>query len=630
MSNANLLEKEFLDQINDLIEKNISNDKFGVSKLAQEMGMSRSNLHRKIHSIAKVSVSRFIRNVRLEKAKELLRDSTLTVSEVAYNVGFSNPSYFSKCFHDVFGYPPGELGKVEETELAMHSSIKSPKNRIIVFSSVVVAFVLIFFVFNFIKKDDFKGVKALFGSKKMELSRSIAVLPFIALGGEEENEIFAEGVTGSILNKLIQINDFKVVAINRPKQVLEGVLNLEEIANEFETSFLLEGSVQYNEDRVKVLVNLFDAENKQLIWSDEYNSKLVDIFVIQSDIAKQVASKLEAVISPQEREIIDIIPTRNAEAHSNYLKGRYFLNKREGEAIEKSKDYFNRAIAADSSFADAYAGMADAYLVSTLYQHYARPDGYIKAKAFALRALELDNNLAEAHASLGAVLCFVEWKWEEARKEFEIAIKQNPNSSTAHHYYARLLYILQELEESRIHLNRAMTLNPTSIQILQTSISTYCREQKLTEALDECKKMEELDPGGYSAHWHYFHIYNLMGDELKAVAAVKKALSIMPEDLKYANIIDHIYRQSGMVGVMNMLIDYETIDIEQGIVGLARLYSYLGEKEKAIDCLYIAMDLDIPFFTTFLGNEDMVHLHNDPEFKAIIEWLGLSTYYDYY
>ena len=121
-----------------------------------------------------------------------------------------------------------------------------------------------------------------------------------------------------------------------------------------------------------------------------------------------------------------------------------------------------------------------------------------------------------------------------------------------------------------------------------------------------------------------------MGDDLKAIAAVKKALSIVPEDRKYANVIDQIYEKSGMVGAMNMLIDYETEDIEHGIVGLVRIYSYLGQKEDAIDCLNIAMELNIPFLPTFLGNQDMISLYNEPGFLAILERFGLTEYYDYY
>ncbi|MCK5867186.1 MAG: helix-turn-helix domain-containing protein, partial [Mycoplasmataceae bacterium] len=289
MPNTNLLGKEFLADINELIEKNLSDDQFGVSRLAREMGMSRSNLHRKIHSVANVSVSQFLRNKRLQKAQELLRETSLTVSEIAYNVGFSNPSYFSKCFHDLYGYPPGEAGNQNKTKIDSKPSLKKPKQRIAIALTLMASFTVLLVVISFYSKDSFKNFNFLFGKKNKVVAKTIAVLPFIALGEEEGNQIFAEGVTGSILNKLIQINDFKVVAINRPKQVLEGVLNLEEIANEFKTNFLLAGSVQYSEDRVKVLVNLFDAKNKQLIWSDEYNMQLVDIFIIQSDIAKQVA-----------------------------------------------------------------------------------------------------------------------------------------------------------------------------------------------------------------------------------------------------------------------------------------------------------------------------------------------------
>jgi tetratricopeptide (TPR) repeat protein len=315
------------------------------------------------------------------------------------------------------------------------------------------------------------------------------------------------------------------------------------------------------------------------------------------------------------------------EAYSYYLKGLFFLNRRAFGDFEKSIDNFEKAIAIDPDYAETYAGMADAYYVFTFKKWYPRPQGYIKSKEFALKALELDNNLAEAHATIGAILAWNEWKWEEALKECELAIDLNPNSASAHEYYADILNVMRRPNEAREQINIAIKLSPTSPTIYLRSANYYLAEGKCEEGLKECQKIIELNlPDFYAVYYAYFDLYQCLGNDLKAIESLQKAFSFFPEDAKYINKIKAAYDQSGMNGLLRCWIEEEQEDPEWGMISAANIYAVLGEKEKALHCLEEAFKMRIPRLPTINNDPQFDNIRNEPRFLALLDSMRLIPY----
>jgi tetratricopeptide (TPR) repeat protein len=293
------------------------------------------------------------------------------------------------------------------------------------------------------------------------------------------------------------------------------------------------------------------------------------------------------------------------------------MRTEEGE--NKSVDYFEKAIAIDPDYALAYTGLADTYLILTYYGWLSNPAGYIKAKKYALRAIEIDKNIAEAHAALGWLLFWSDWKWEEARKEFKLAIELNPNYANAHQYYSELLDILGENKEAREQINMALELNPLSLAINRNNVIYYCHEGKLKEALEACQRIIEIDPSP-SEYLFYFSIYLRSGENVKAVEALQKAL---PGDTL---TIKEGYKKSGINGVINWLIETELNKSKPSSLSLARLYSRLGKNEEALNWLEEALKENLTILPIIKNDPDFDNLRSEPRFQAIIKKMGLSEY----
>src|SRR5205085_8002463 len=265
-------------------------------------------------------------------------------------------------------------------------------------------------------------------------AKSIAVLPFDNLSEEKANAFFAEGVQDEILTRLAKVADLKVIARTSTQKFKSSPENLPDIAKQLGVLNVLEGSVQKVNDQVRVNVQLINAVTKASLWAEIYDRKLTDICSVESDIAKTIADTLQAKLTGAEESVIAKHPTESTEAHELYLKGRFFWNKRTPENFEKAITYFQQAIEKDTSYALAYSGMADCYAL--LADYAARPPNETmpKAKAAALKALQIDSNLAEAHASLGQIVHDYDWDYTGALREIDRAIELNPNYATAHQW----------------------------------------------------------------------------------------------------------------------------------------------------------------------------------------------------
>jgi tetratricopeptide (TPR) repeat protein len=358
-----------------------------------------------------------------------------------------------------------------------------------------------------------------------------------------------------ILDRLAKINEFKVVSRTSVEQFRESTESAPEIGKKLGVNYLLEGSVQRYDGRVRITVQLIDAKNDRHILSEKIDSDIEDIFVLQSDIAKLIADKLQAAISPEEKQQIEKAQTLNTQAYDYYLMGRFYWNIRSPESIAKSIEYFEKAIHADANYALAYAGLANAFYALTRYDP-TPVKYYERAIELAEKALQLDKNLPEAYAALGVVYSNGYWQWEESRKYFEKAMAIDSNNIVMLYYYSDLLHILGEFEASRRYIDRAIEIDPYSAINRIMSAYFYYQEKKAKEALKEVTLLENLLGINQSHQGELFVCYLYAGDTLSALEYMKKQLETNPDYRKfqpYANQIMTIYKAYGLSGIYRMI-----------------------------------------------------------------------------
>lgn len=417
MSNSSTNTASFIEQAEALILQQLGNEQFGVSELADAMHMSRSNLLRKIKKQTKLSASQFIRQVRLKEAMALLKEGSSTVSEISYQVGFGSTSYFIKCFREQYGYPPGEVGKgtvMVETEQIRTNSWKQyrwPLLAVMALALILVAAVL----FN--KKDEINEPK---------IEKSIAVLPFKNESADASNIYFVNGLMESALNNLQKIEDLRVISRTSVEKYRRTQKNVQEIAQELNVNYLIEGSGQRVGNTVLLNVKLIDATTDTPIWSEQYNQEVVDIFTLQNDVAKRIADAIEAVVTPAELAQIEKKPTDNLEAYDYYLKALdpYYLKTKEG--LEEAIPLFEKAVEHDPTFALAYANIAISYYFLDINR---RQKNYTELiNNYADKALLYD---AKNDVSLIAkALYYVHTdEYRLAVPHLEKALEYNPNSA---------------------------------------------------------------------------------------------------------------------------------------------------------------------------------------------------------
>src|SRR5713101_8016621 len=354
--------------------------------------------------------------------------------------------------------------------------------------------------------------------------KSIAVLPFENLSGDPDNAYFAEGMQDEILARLSKIADLKVISRTSTQRFKSAPLDLREIAKQLGVGNVLEGSVQKSGDAVRVNVQLINALNDAHLWGDVYERKLTDIFAVESDIAKTIADTLQAKLTGAEKQLIAAQPTTDLTAYELYLKGRLLWSKRGGDNLRQAIGFYEQAIARDPKYALAYTGLAEAYVLLPFYTATAPQDAYPTAKAAALKALQLDEKLAEAHTALGLLLCFGDLDMAGSISEFQRAIALNPNYATAHHWYGNgPLLALGRFEEAIAEGKRAIELDPLSPIINADLGQNLYIARRYDEAIAQLRKTLEIDPTFYYAHYNLGIALQLKGDMPAAIAEYTQA-----------------------------------------------------------------------------------------------------------
>ena len=418
--------------------------------------------------------------------------------------------------------------------------------------------------------------------------KSIAVLPFADLSQARDQEYFCDGIQEEILTRLSKVADLKVISRTSAQRFKSAPKNLPEIAKQLGVANILEGTVQKTEGQVRVNVQLINARNDSHLWAEKYDRNLTDVFGVESEIAKAIADALRAKLTGAEQRAIATRPTANPEAHLLYLKGAYFSNKRTGPDLRTAIEFFKEAIGKDPNYALAYAGLADAWALFSLYGGEGPQETMPQAKEAARKALELDDTLPEAHNSLGMVLALYDFDFAQSKSEFERAIALNPNYATAHHQFGNLnLSMVGEFDRAIAEGKRAVELDPLSLIINADLGQDFMLARRYDEAIDQLRKTLALDPRFYYARWTLGEALQMRGQLGEAMAEYEKAAEIT-DDPHITGLLAQGYAKIGQRDkALNLLSQLEQLSTHRhvGLFTFALAHLAVGDNEKAIDDL---------------------------------------------
>ena len=638
-----------VDKLSAEIEANLNNDQFGVDSLAQSMGMSRSSLHRKLHKISGISTSQFIREYRLKRALEILKQENITASEAAYRVGFSSATYFSTCFHKFFGYPPGEVKSRTSTEveegtgqtiteigkgLPMDSgtskTTKSWSEKPLLWVGLLLVLIAsAIFFYNASSKDDVKTLAIGETTDK----KSIAVLPFKNLTGKPDLEYVSDGMTDAVISRLTKVSAIdKVIPFTSTLSYKKTDKTIDEIGAELGVSTLLQGNLQISGDRIKINLQLIDAKTSKHIWSEEYAREWQsdEIFKIQTEVVEGIAKNMNVVIDDSEFYAIQKVPTKNKVAYTNYLQAEFQRNKANKTAYANAIPMYEKAIALDSNFVEAYKGLANVWSFRGLtWGLHDEQSAWKNAKKLLEKALEIDPTNEEVEEELHSGYFYYDWNFEKVERYYnrilndsffditpaikgDYAIKtgryQNavnaidgliltdPSIGVLFFFKAEALAYLGETEEAKVILNNTYSLHDDNFFYLRESIKI-----------------------------NYY-----LGDYEKSKSQLKKMLGQFPDYPPILIWLNAVYAQmEGNTKAAAKYLDELLDKYNDGSSGspawfIALYYAHTKEYEKTFEWLKKSYDRHEVEMTWLREEPLLAPIRNDARYKALYEKVGFS------
>ena len=457
----------------------------------------------------------------------------------------------------------------------------------------------------------------------------LAVLPFQNLTGDPEQEYFADGLTEELITKLGRLHPAQLGVIARTSVMgyKHSDKRLDQIGRELGVQYVLEGSVRRSGDRVRITAQLISVADQSHLWADDYDRKLQDVLTVQDDVAIAVADETQLKLDPTQRTDLARGRTVNPEAYEAYLRGRFFWNKRTEAGFRRSVEYFETAIAKDPAFAQAYAGLADSYLLLGGYGFEPQKVAMPKAKAAALRALAIDDRLADAYTSLALIAEQYEWNWKEAERDYKRAIELNPNYSVAHHWYGDgYLVAVGRMEEAIAELRQAQELDPLSLGIGTDLAKRLCSVGKYDEGMDRFRKILEVDPDFVQAHYSLSEVYEQRGEYPEAIAEVEKIGS--PDAVRFVTgQLGRIYAHQGRKREALQIVSELQQSSKQMYIDpryVAEIYVAMGEKDLALVWLEKAYQQHSSAMCGLKTAPAYAPIRSDPRFIDLMRRVGLS------
>ncbi|WP_372754430.1 helix-turn-helix domain-containing protein [Mariniflexile sp.] len=632
------IEQEFLVKLNNLIELNLENEKFTVAELAASLGKSRSQLHRKLHAITGKSTSQFIREFRLKKAMEMLQNNEATASEIAYKVGFGSPSYFSTCFHDYYGYPPGEvkfrnpsksLSNIYNFSPKQNSDTIIIKKRIYNLRTYIIgALALMLFVsFAYYKYAYPIHDNLNITEEASNTITSIAVLPFKNISGNNDDEAFCDGMTTAIISRLSKIKSIKkVISHTSMMHYKNSKMTMPEIADNLNVHYILESSFQKSANNIKINLQLIDGPSDKLFWSSEYEGKSDSIFKIQALVAEMVAKQLDADITQEEQKQIEKPLTNNTEAYKNYLIGKRIFSSWTSKSHVASRRYFEKAIQLDSSFAEAYYNVGLTYSLMGIWGgNITKKEANTLSKPYFDKALQLCPDNYELLKYLAYDASF-DWNFKKSETLFKKL------DDLGDKYVSDGFYFIMGNSE-KIVTNYFEILEEQSMDENYSNINW----RSLPYALfykGEIEESKHLMNIGLKLHPSYDALYDHFGNLYLAMEDYETAQNILETGLlisekRHASMVIHlavVYHNQGNHEKSQDLLNEVILRANSGEpeinVFVAHYYARIGNHDEAFKWLNIAFKKHEVDLIWLKADPNLLQLKDDYRYKLLCKKVG--------
>ena len=452
------------------------------------------------------------------------------------------------------------------------------------------------------------------------LRRSIAVLPFRPLNGDPANDYLSTGMADALIAKLSNIRQISVRPTSAIIKYAGQDQEVQSIGRELGVDSILEGTVQKAGERVRVTVQLVNVQDRNPRWAKSFDENITDIFALQDTISEQVAETMMVKLSGEEQRQLRKRETENVEAYQEYLRGRYFWNKRDEEGLRKSLDHFQQAINLDANYGQAYAGLADAYTLLVFYKVDSFPPDETcqRAKAAANKALGIDETLAEAHASLALIKTRYEHDESGAETEFKRAIELNPNYATAHHWYSEYLAMSGREPEAMMEIKRAQELDPLSSVINTTLGERLYYARRYDEAVTQLRKTLEIAPDFGAAHFALGLALEQKGRFEEAISELQKVKGTAAINLSTLASLGHTYALAGHQDKARKILHELLAEKKSEPYEIAMVYQGLGDKQQVLGWLRQIRDKRGELRMLFRLDPRLDSLRSEPGFQEFL------------
>ena len=454
---------------------------------------------------------------------------------------------------------------------------------------------------------------------------SIAVLPFKPLVAENRDESLELGMADTLIARLCNIREISV----RPISAVRRYAGLEQDAvaagREQRVDAVIDGQIQKSGEKIRVTVRLVRVADGVPMWTNQFDENMSDIFRVQDSISERVTGVLALKLTGEEKERLARNHTDNTEAYQLYLKGRYFWNKRTGDAIKKGIDYFSQAVEADPDYALAYAGLAEAYVLLANYSDSTPQEAYSKARAATTKALKLNDRLAETHTALAYIKAGYDWDFAGAEREYQRALELNPNYPTAQNWYAEFLGLMGRSTESITGMRRALELEPLSLMINVELGDMLLFAHQYDQAIEQYRKTLDLDSSFVRAHIQLGQVYGQKGQYEEAISELKKAISLNSEDNYAIQLLGYMYAISRRTSeAYKALEELKERGKRTHVLpyDIAVIYVGLGEKDRAFEWLeksFAERDEGLLYLRV---DPVLDSLRSDPRFADLLRRVG--------
>jgi adenylate cyclase len=456
--------------------------------------------------------------------------------------------------------------------------------------------------------------------------KSIAVLPFLNMSADKGDEYLSDGVSEELIAALSKITGLQVKARTSSFAFKGKNEDIQQIGELLHVSYLLEGSVARAGNKLRITAQLIQASDGNHLWSDTYDREMQDIFAVRSEVAQQVAQTLKIRLLGEDKKRLDKKPTENIEAYNLYRQGRYYAEKFSQDGFKKALGFYQQAIEKDPHFALAYAGMADNYVLAA--DLYIPPrEAFPKAKEAALKAIELDDNLAEAHASLGFVHFHYDWDWAAAEKEFKRALALNPQSAQAHIHYTDYLVGMARFNEAYDQGRHALEIDPVSPLSNLVLGWAFLSGGRIADAIQQFSKAVELNPNDALARTWLGRAYLGKGMGQRAIEEMEVAHRLDPGDSIVLGFLGYGYAVTGRrADALKTLETLDEMEKKHYASRIARVYVYagLGDKDKAFEWLEKAYQERSDSLAWFRKAPESKSLQSDPRFAVLMRKIGFT------